>query len=308
MNSSVLLRGVSVGALLLAYASECAHAQQALPTISIGGRQRPPSTHVSGPPTGEPATSDSGPSFNFPSEPKTPAEGYVVNDAITATKTDIPIRETPVSVNVVPKQVMIDQNNTTVQEALENVPGVRSNNNEVEGYNFKIRGFQSLNIYRNNLSYGNVNPGMLDTANLERIEVLKGPASILYGRAEPGGLINLVTKQPLDRARYVVDQQFGSFAQDVDLSTVDHVEFFKGPSAMLFGKGLGGYGGGANYIRKAPTQERFARATSTLGSFAVRRLPVDVNTPLNDDQPVAPPHRLGAELGELRRFRGLPHF
>ena len=113
MNSSVLLRGVSASALLFAFASECAHAQQALPTISIGGRQRPPSTHVSGPPTGEPATSDSGPSSNFPSEPKTPAEGYVVNDAITATKTDIPIRETPVSVKVVPKQVMIDQNDTT---------------------------------------------------------------------------------------------------------------------------------------------------------------------------------------------------
>ena len=89
---------------------------------------------------------------------------------------------------------------------------MRSNNNELEGYNFKIRGFQSLNIYRNNLAIrGNVNPGIFDTANLERIEVLKGPASILYGRAEPGGLINLVTKQPLDRARYVVDQQFGSF-------------------------------------------------------------------------------------------------
>ncbi|WP_018407632.1 TonB-dependent siderophore receptor [Methylocystis rosea] len=76
----------------------------------------------------------------------------------------------------------------------------------------------------------------------------------------------------------------GFTAQDVDLSTVDHVEFFKGPSAMLFGKGLGGYGGAANYIRKAPTQERFARAASTFGSFAVRRLTVDVNTPLNDDK------------------------
>ncbi len=76
----------------------------------------------------------------------------------------------------------------------------------------------------------------------------------------------------------------GFTAQDVDLSTVDHVEFFKGPGAMLFGKALGGYGGAANYIRKAPTQETFARAVSTLASFAVRRLTVDVNTPLNDDK------------------------
>jgi iron complex outermembrane receptor protein len=76
----------------------------------------------------------------------------------------------------------------------------------------------------------------------------------------------------------------GFTAQDVDLSTVDHVEFFKGPGAMLFGKALGGYGGAANYIRKAPTQETFARVVSTLASFAVRRLTVDVNTPLNDDK------------------------
>ncbi|MGD9658537.1 MAG: TonB-dependent siderophore receptor, partial [Methylocystis sp.] len=213
MNSSVLLRGVSACALLFAFVPECAHAQQALPTISIGGRQRAPSTQISGSSAGGSATSGSGPSSNFPSEPKTPAEGYVVNDAATGTKTDTPLRETPVSVNVVPKQVMQDQNDTSVQEALENVPGVRSNNNDLEGYNFKIRGFDSLYIYRNNLAIpaGESNPSGFDTANLERIEVLKGPASVLYGRAEPGGLINLITKQPLDRARYVVDQQFGSF-------------------------------------------------------------------------------------------------
>jgi iron complex outermembrane receptor protein len=76
----------------------------------------------------------------------------------------------------------------------------------------------------------------------------------------------------------------GFTSQRVDLSTVDHVEFYKGPSAMLFGKALGGYGGAANYIRKAPTPETFARAVSTLASFAVRSLAADVNTPLNDDK------------------------
>ncbi len=76
----------------------------------------------------------------------------------------------------------------------------------------------------------------------------------------------------------------GFTAQDVDLSTVDHVEFFKGPGAMLFGKALGGYGGAANYIRKAPTQETFARAVATKASFAVTRFTADVNAPLNDDK------------------------
>jgi iron complex outermembrane receptor protein len=76
----------------------------------------------------------------------------------------------------------------------------------------------------------------------------------------------------------------GFTAQDVDLSTVDHVEFYKGPSAMLFGKALGGYGGAANYIRKAPTEETFGRAVATLGSFGVRRLTLDVNAPFNDEK------------------------
>jgi len=74
----------------------------------------------------------------------------------------------------------------------------------------------------------------------------------------------------------------GYTSQSVDLSTVDHVEFFKGPSAMLFGKALGGYGGAANYIRKAPTTERFANISTSFGSFGLRRTTVDVNAPLDE--------------------------
>lgn len=74
----------------------------------------------------------------------------------------------------------------------------------------------------------------------------------------------------------------GYTSQSVDLSTVDHVEFFKGPSAMLFGKALGGYGGAANYIRKAPTGESFANISTSLGSFRLRRTAIDVNAPLNE--------------------------
>ena len=143
-------------------------------------------------------------------EPATPTEGYVVTNATTATKTDVPLRQTPVSVQIVPKQVMQDQNVTSLPEAIENVPGVRSNNNDLEGYNFTIRGFPSLPTFRNGLANAGAT-GIFDTANLERIEILKGPASILYGRIEPGGLVNLVTKQPLDQQRFVVEQQIGSY-------------------------------------------------------------------------------------------------
>lgn len=76
----------------------------------------------------------------------------------------------------------------------------------------------------------------------------------------------------------------GFTSQEVNLSTVDHVEFYKGPSAMLFGKALGGYGGAANYIRKAPTTETFARGTATIGAYDVYRTTFDVNAPLNDGE------------------------
>lgn len=195
MKNSHLPRGASIGALALLIAMD-ASAQEALPTIDIAGATPAPPS-----------------SSHFRSEPKTAQDGYVTKAAGTATKTDTPIREIPASVNVVPKQVIADQAITNLSDALENVPGVRSNNNELEGYNFKIRGFDSLYIYRNNLPIpgGEANPGAFDTANLERIEVLKGPASVLFGRGEPGGLINLVTKEPLAERRYVVDQQIGSY-------------------------------------------------------------------------------------------------
>ncbi|HBR52029.1 MAG TPA: TonB-dependent siderophore receptor [Nitrospira sp.] len=122
--------------------------------------------------------------------------------------------ETPVSVQVVPKQVLQDQRVNRLQEAIENVSGVRSKNDDVDGIAFTIRGFESLNILRNGLSLTGgrgSQPTVYETANLERVEVLKGPASVLFGRISPGGLINLVPKRPLSQPYYKVEQEFGSF-------------------------------------------------------------------------------------------------
>ncbi|CCJ07913.1 TonB-dependent siderophore receptor [Methylocystis sp. SC2] len=209
MLPAFLSRGVSAGALTLALSS-LAHAQQSLPTIDVGGQRRPTPTPRGAPAPG-PGSSNADAAAvrtRFATEPKTPTQGYVVREASTATKVDIPIRELPVSIQVIPKQVLKDQNITQVQDALENVSGVTSNSNDDAGYNFNIRGFQSLNIYRNNLR---TEAFAFDTANIERIEVLKGPASVLYGRAEPGGLINLITKEPLAQPRYVIEQQVGNY-------------------------------------------------------------------------------------------------
>jgi iron complex outermembrane recepter protein len=214
-----LYRGVSAGALSLVLLSTDAEAQDSLPTIEIGAHRRTPVRRAA-PSKPKPASIAVTPpviaaapalAIRETFDPKTPAEGYVVTNSAAATKTDTPIKETPAAIIVIPRQVIQDQQITQLTDALENVSGVRSNNNEIEGYNFKIRGFQSLVIFRNGLALGDTGSATFDTANIERIEVLKGPASILYGRIEPGGLINFVTKQPLDRERFVLQQQFGSY-------------------------------------------------------------------------------------------------
>ena len=141
-------------------------------------------------------------------------DAYTVTHATTATKTDTPLMETPVAVQVVPKQVLQDQRVNRLHEALENVSGVRSQNDDMDGIAFTIRGFRSLHMFRNGLSLtggGGSQPTVYETSNLERVEVLKGPAAVLFGRISPGGLINLVTKRPLSQPYYKVEQEFGSF-------------------------------------------------------------------------------------------------
>ncbi len=141
---------------------------------------------------------------------------YNVLDASTATKTDTPIMETPVSIQVVPRAVIEDQQAIRLEDALKNVSGV------VTGFGFGgledtfiIRGFENstnswnvTEVYRDGAL---VVEGLFSLADVERVEVLKGPAAMLYGRLQPGGLINVVTKRPQSQAGYSLEQQFGSF-------------------------------------------------------------------------------------------------
>jgi iron complex outermembrane recepter protein len=153
-------------------------------------------------------------------------QGYQVPNASTATRTDTPIRDIPQSIQVIPQEIIRDQRVTTIRDAVRNVSGVIEG--DTFGGNldsFLIRGF-SATILRNGFrgrSFGQfaAETTLNEVTNLERIEVLKGPASVLYGNAEPGGIINLVTKQPLREPYYAVDLQIGSFGfikPSIDLS------------------------------------------------------------------------------------------
>jgi iron complex outermembrane recepter protein len=145
--------------------------------------------------------------------------GYRVPSASTATGTDTPILETPFSIQVIPQEVIRDQQAIQIKDALSNVSGVayRGDVQGRSGNTFIIRGFSDIQVLRDGFrrfgaggdGEGTAQP-ITEVANLERIEVLKGPASILYGAIEPGGLINLVSKQPLSQPFYEAELQFGS--------------------------------------------------------------------------------------------------
>jgi len=156
-------------------------------------------------------------------------DSYRVTEGSTATRTDTPLRDIPASIQVIPRQVIEDQRAIRLDEALRNVGSVTfSNSVGNRGQNFLVRGF-SATQYRNGLREDAGGGGSFntrtaqETADLERIEVLKGPASVLFGQGEPGGIINLVTKKPLSTPYYNIEFTAGSF--DFYRPTLD----FSGP-------------------------------------------------------------------------------
>jgi iron complex outermembrane receptor protein len=145
-----------------------------------------------------------------------PVNGYVANQSATATKTDSPILTTPQSISVVTQDQISAQQAQSMNEALRYTPGVitelygaSSVSNDV-----KIRGFLAPR-YLDGLRLP-VDPIVtfaqtrIEPWNLERIEVLKGPSSGLYGETSPGGLINMVSKRPTPYRQNQVELQTGS--------------------------------------------------------------------------------------------------
>ena len=136
-------------------------------------------------------------------------DGYRVPDATTATKTDTPVRDIPQSIQVIPQQVIKDQGITRISDALRNVSGVTKEGSYGDSTDvYRIRGFVTYDTLRNGFR---IQDPVINPASLERVEVLKGPASVLYGQFEPGGIVNYVTKQPLDYPYYSGEFTVGSY-------------------------------------------------------------------------------------------------
>jgi len=150
-------------------------------------------------------------------------EGYNPSSASTATRTDTPLRDIPQSIQVVPQQVLEDRNVRTVTEAVETVAGVVDGASNFSGSiagNRIIRGFFQAGNFRNgNRDAGS--PFLTGTETIERVEVLRGPASVLFGAVEPGGIINVITRQPLSEPYYNLAFEVGNFGfyqPSIDLS------------------------------------------------------------------------------------------
>lgn len=126
-------------------------------------------------------------------------EGFVAKEAPGVSRTDLPLRDIPASIKVVPRAVIDEQQALRLEQAVKNVSGVIFSDGG-EGTNFSSRGFGITTLRdgfrRTEFTEGDLNRADQDTYNVERIEVLKGPASALFGRSNVGGLINIVTKRP----------------------------------------------------------------------------------------------------------------
>lgn len=125
--------------------------------------------------------------------------GIVVSPKYTA-----PLRDTPQTVNVIPREVIEQQGATTLRDVLNNVPGITLTAGEggvAAGDNLTIRGFSARNdIYIDGVR--DLGAQSRDSFNLEQVEVVKGPSSTYTGRGSTGGTINLVSKLPTIRRSF----------------------------------------------------------------------------------------------------------
>lgn len=149
-----------------------------------------------------------------------PVPGFVARRSATGTKTDTPISETPQSISIVTRDNMEARGARTLGAALSYnagvISGLRGESSSISDDNIIIRGFggtgssneywDGLRVLATNYASSGIDPYLF-----ERVEVLRGPASVLYGQAQPGGMVNSVSKRPLDTPGGEVRVLFGSF-------------------------------------------------------------------------------------------------
>jgi iron complex outermembrane receptor protein len=143
--------------------------------------------------------------------------GYVARRSATATKTDTPLTEIPQSISVIGRTEMEARGAQDMMDVVAQTPGVT-----VNAYGADNRGWEYINLRGFNAYSGNFRDGlpqtpfipvyaMTETYGLERVEVLRGPASVMFGQGDVGGVINRISKMPTGERIREVEVQYGSF-------------------------------------------------------------------------------------------------
>lgn len=189
----------SVGLLALAVSATGAQAQEA-----AGGKpvELGPVT-VEGESEGEGRAAEQGDG---------PVQGYVATRSRAGTKTDTPLAKTPQSVSVIPREQIEDQAAKSVAEALRYSASTFTEYRGASNFSDEmyIRGFGYVPRFVDGLTYGWGSLGKIDPYLLERVEVVRGPSSILYGQTSPGGIVNMATKRPTGDSRREVKVSVGT--------------------------------------------------------------------------------------------------
>jgi len=150
------------------------------------------------------------------------SEGYVATNSVTATKTDTPLIDVPQTISVVTRQQLDDQAQHSMADVLRYVPGTTVGQGEGNRDQITIRGQNSTADFfvdgvRDDVQY------FRNLYNIERVEVLKGPYALIFGRGGGGGIINRVQKAPSAEQQYVgvtsSVNSFGNWDVAADINT-----------------------------------------------------------------------------------------
>lgn len=148
-----------------------------------------------------------------------PVDGYAAKRSATATKTDTPLVEVPQSISVIGREEMDARGTQDVMEVVRYTPGVSVNQNGFDNRGWEditLRGFPTYtSTYRDGLPLSpfDITYPLTEPYSLERVEVLRGPSSMVFGQGDAGGIIHRVSKQPTGERTREIEVQYGSFAR-----------------------------------------------------------------------------------------------
>ncbi len=151
--------------------------------------------------------------------------GYRASNSVSASRFDAPIRDLPFAIQAFTQNFIEDQKPENLFDIARYSPGVtyRSNDFNEGNANLAIRGFP-VSATKGNIQVlrdGFYGPSIFDFTNVSRVELVKGPASFLYGQVAPGGIVNVITKNPQSRPASRVDLSYGSYDEyrlDADIT------------------------------------------------------------------------------------------